>query len=82
MILCGVTRIVSKKTGATMMKLSLLDDSPNPNRVGSDVLTDFAPYNEDYLSLVGSEVKINYKKSFDGRAVFDNLEVVRKGEKH
>lgn len=78
MKLVGVTRITSKKTGNTMMKLSLLDSTPNPNRVGADVSTEFADYNEEYLSLVGKDINIHYRKSFDGRAIFDHLEVVGK----
>lgn len=74
MKLIGVTRIVSKRTGDTFMKFSMLDESKNPNRVGSDVCTEFVPYNEDYLGLVGKNIKINYRKSYDGRAVVDSVE--------
>lgn len=77
MKLVGITRIVSKKTGDTFMKFSMLDESKNPNRVGADVLSEFVPYNEDYIGLVGKNVNIVYRKAFDGRAVVDHVE---KGE--
>lgn len=77
MKLVGITRIVSKKTGNTFMKLSCIDESDNPNRVGADVMTEMVPYDDDYIALVGHDINIIYRKAFDGRAVVDHVE---KGE--
>lgn len=77
MKLVGVTRIVSKKNGTTYMKLSLVDDTPNPNRVGSDVLSELVEYNEDYLGLCGKDINIIYRKGYNGQAIVDHLEVLK-----
>lgn len=74
MVLVGITAITSKKTGQKLMKLSLLDDSESPNRIGSDVSTDFVSYNGDYIALVGEEINIIYKKGFNGQAIVDRIE--------
>lgn len=78
MKLVGVKKIVSKKTGSTNMILSLTDDSKDPNRVGLDVSTEFVPYDESFLALIGQEIEIHYRKGFDGKAYFDHLTVVGK----
>lgn len=74
MKLVGITRIVSKKSGATYMRLSLLDDSKNENRVGADVATEMVNYDESLLDLVGHNINIIYRKGYDGRAIVDRVE--------
>lgn len=74
MKLVGITRIVSKKTGATFMKLALLDETKSDNRVGADVATEIVGYDEKLISLVGSNINIIYRKGFDGKAIVDRVE--------
>lgn len=59
------------------MRLAMLDDSKNDNRVGSDVCTEMVNYDESLIPLIGKNINIIYRKGFDGRAIVDHVE---KGE--
>lgn len=74
MKLVGITRIVSKKSGAAYMRLALLDESKSENRVGADVATEIVNFDESLVSLVGSNINIIYRKGYDGRAIVDRVE--------
>lgn len=74
MKLVGITRIVSKKTGVTYMRLAMLDESKNDNRVGADVCTEMVNYDDSLLGLIGKNINIIYRKGFDGRAIVDHVE--------
>lgn len=72
MVLVGITRLVSKKSGKDFCILHFLCDGDDHTE-GKKVMTEFVnPSVADY-SLIGEEVELVYSKGFDGRAVLEKV---------
>lgn len=70
MVLVGVTKVKSKKTGNEFCLLHLLgDEGRDPHTEGRRVQTEFIEASASPVGLIGSEVVLEYEKGYNGRAV-------------
>lgn len=76
MTICGVQRIVSRKTGEVFAKVHILEPVGKDQGVGQISTTEFFPFTSDLYDLVGRDVKITYRKGFGGQAIVDTIEPV------
>jgi hypothetical protein len=71
MILCGIQEITSKKTNQKFMRLHFIERLDTDDAKGSITSQEFVPYDTSLWGLIDSEVKVYYRKSYNGSAVVD-----------
>lgn len=72
MVLVGIKKIVRSSDKKPLMILHFVDDGESVDN-GNGTLVEVCPADADYEKLIGENVHIEYRKSYDGKAILNKI---------